>query len=194
MLNLKSIKNSLSTARWDGEYSKGKWRHLNSLDELGHCSILSGYAHFKSAKSIIDIGCGNGALLRLLPKDCTYLGIDLSENALKQAKDMAKENSSLDFVCANFDDYECSKLFDMVIFNEVLYYSRDYKNLIARYINKLMPGGSIAISMYENKRSKKIWEYIEAKFKLENSVTIEFTGNKWRCALISIAKQESMAH
>lgn len=46
--------------------------------------------------SLLDLGCGNGALLNYLPAQCEYLGIDHSEYAIKYCLDQYPNKA---FVC-----------------------------------------------------------------------------------------------
>ncbi|KRL52904.1 class I SAM-dependent methyltransferase [Furfurilactobacillus rossiae] len=50
----------------------------------------------QNPKSIIDIGCGTGLWLEIfndvLPKNCKFIGIDLDENSLKEAKKRSMNN------------------------------------------------------------------------------------------------------
>lgn len=39
-------------------------------------------------KTLLDVGCGTGDLLNLLPGDTGYIGIDVSEKAVKHARAM----------------------------------------------------------------------------------------------------------
>lgn len=43
------------------------------------------------ATSVLDLGCGNGILTTILPKDCVYTGIDLSPSLIKAAKNRKKD-------------------------------------------------------------------------------------------------------
>nr|CRI42313.1 Uncharacterized protein BN1224_DC9_BC_00030 [Chlamydia pneumoniae] len=46
-----------------------------------------------SKSSVLDIGCGQGFLERALPKECRYLGIDISSRLIALAKKMRSVNS-----------------------------------------------------------------------------------------------------
>lgn len=44
-------------------------------------------------RSLLDLGCGQGVLARQLPPDIDYLGVDLSEHLIKQARSYDKSQS-----------------------------------------------------------------------------------------------------
>lgn len=48
--------------------------------------LIEKYVQPKKDALILDIGCGTGAILDFLPKEINYVGIDISEQYIKQAK------------------------------------------------------------------------------------------------------------
>lgn len=65
-----------------------------------HRAILSVFAGPLRDANILDVGCGYGRLLDLLPASWrgNYLGIDLSPNMVDKAKELHPDKA---FVCAN---------------------------------------------------------------------------------------------
>lgn len=61
---------------------------MQSIEELGRYSIIVGYAQYLNAKSVLDVGCGDGNLIRLLPLMESYVGIDMSRIALAKAQEV----------------------------------------------------------------------------------------------------------
>lgn len=45
-----------------------------------------------SIKTIIDVGCGDGRLIDIIPKQVSYTGIDISPTQIKEAKGYIKKN------------------------------------------------------------------------------------------------------
>jgi SAM-dependent methyltransferase len=67
--------------------------------------------------SILDVGCGNGALTADLANHCRYvLGIDISMDNIEQAKKRSKGN----FICGDATTYPFAETFDAVILSNVL--------------------------------------------------------------------------
>ncbi len=57
------------------------------------------FAYFKPyifpGSTIADIGCGNGRLISSLPDDSNYIGIDISQNLIEQAKKIFPDKTFL---------------------------------------------------------------------------------------------------
>lgn len=67
--------------------------------------------------SVLDVGCGNGALGADLGKHCReVIGIDMSEVNIKQAKKRSKGV----FICGDATRYEFKRTFDAVVLSNVL--------------------------------------------------------------------------
>lgn len=67
--------------------------------------------------SVLDIGCGNGALSADLSKHCReVVGIDISEENIKQAK----KRADINFICADVTNYDFKRSFDAIVLSNVL--------------------------------------------------------------------------
>ena len=72
----------------------------------------------KKKKSVLDIGCGDGELLRNLKKrnGCNCYGIDFSSNLINVAK---KKSRNINFFCIDMnkikDDFKTDIKFDYII-------------------------------------------------------------------------------
>jgi 2-polyprenyl-3-methyl-5-hydroxy-6-metoxy-1,4-benzoquinol methylase len=150
-------------ARWDTEYSSGHWDFLRQRKEFARYSIIAGYHHcFKPGGSILDIGCGDGILNeRLVPQLYSYyLGIDLSEQAIDRAKALCGDSNN-EFLVANMEQYGPDRSFDVIVFNECLYYVGDPVGIVQKYEGYLEDQGIIIISMYDMVIAHKIWTMLE---------------------------------
>ena len=59
---------------------------------------------FSSNELVLDLGCGTGFLFPHIEKRLGFLvGLDVSRNALRQAKNRTKNRSNLELVCADAD-------------------------------------------------------------------------------------------
>jgi SAM-dependent methyltransferase len=172
-------------ADWDRQFAAGAWSYLGSLNELAHHSVVAGYvAHLGKPASVLDVGCGEGNLRRLLPHNTRYLGTDWSVVAIKQAR--RREGDSTHFVVADAENYVPEQAFDIVIFNECLYYFRSAADTLNRYALHLKPGGHFIVSMYDTEGNQRIWQEIEANFTVLDRIRIS-NGNDtaWQIALLA---------
>ncbi len=66
---------------------------------VGECDFIEGEINYDKTINILDIGCGTGRhSIELTKRGYNVLGIDLSESALKRAKEKAlEENLSINF-------------------------------------------------------------------------------------------------
>lgn len=72
---------------WENRYKNGGNSGAGSYGKLAEWKgkIVSDFIKEKNIKSIIDFGCGDGNQLKYIdiPKDCKYIGTDISKTALK---------------------------------------------------------------------------------------------------------------
>ena len=94
--------------------------------------------------SLLDVGCGVGTMTDYLPT-LDYTGIDISEKALR----IARRKHFGTFICADAKDFRIDKKFDIVLFNEVLYYLETPLEQLARYTEFLSDGGSMIVSIWQ---------------------------------------------
>ncbi|MDE2421161.1 MAG: class I SAM-dependent methyltransferase [Gammaproteobacteria bacterium] len=171
--------------RWDREYRNGKWEYLHSLRELGHNSILAGYAGFLGVETVLDVGCGNGNLPRLLNRINFYVGIDISPIALAQLRELMGDEFKYQLIEANFDNFTPTDLkVDLVIFNESLYYSKNPYKTLQSYVQTLAPDGRIAISMFENSRATEVWDAVDQLFETIDKTSVTIDDKTWACRLL----------
>ncbi|RAR75470.1 class I SAM-dependent methyltransferase [Flavobacterium aciduliphilum] len=143
--NLKWFKKKIS---WNYKYSIGKWDFMDE-ENLRYSKIvdLIKGCEFKNLK-ILDLGCGYGSLNKYL-KGVNYefiLGVDLSSNAISRAKKESFINSK--FIVSDIQQFTPEEKFDIIIFNEVLYYLDDQMKILRRYSKYLNDGGYFIFSFY----------------------------------------------
>lgn len=165
--------------QWDDQYRSGKWDYLDSIDQLGHYAVIAGYVrHLNPSAAILELGCGNGLLVRYLEGMplASYVGIDLSEEAVERARALAARTVA-SFPCrfrvGDFESQAPGGEFDLVVFAESIYYATRPLETLLRYSSALREGGSIIISMYRYKNTAAIWKQIESRFSVEASVRLE---------------------
>lgn len=171
---------------WERQYRNGRWRYLDSASELAHYMVIVGYVqHFHSAPAILDVGCGHGRLFQLIGRHPygSYLGIDIAGEAVRQAREYAAPRA--EFVVADFEQYVPSARFDVIVFNESLYYAPEPAPLLERYAGALSDNGVIVVSMCHNWWQAPIWDAVARRFAVLHST--ELTNERrqtWRVKVI----------
>ena len=189
MWSLKNYRRSLRQQRWDNEYESGKWDYMQSIEELGRYSVIAGYATYLKAKSVLDVGCGDGNLIRLLPLMESYVGVDISPIALTKAQEAIDTRPNYCLIESDFDTYLPTNKFDLVVFGESLYYSRHPLQTLVSYQNALANGGHCVISMYKNLKAPPIWEMVNDIFDILDETHIHQRNQGWIIRLL-IPKQK----
>ena len=165
-----------SRERWEARYTEGAWDRLHGIDELARYSIVAGYIQFLAhGARILDVGCGEGLLSqRLCPNACaSYLGIDVSAVAIDRAnRQKDAQDSRRDFLAADVETFTTDGKFDVIVFNECLYYLPAPVETLRRYQNFLAANGAMIVSMCESVETKKIWAQIGNRYVARDSVVV----------------------
>jgi 2-polyprenyl-3-methyl-5-hydroxy-6-metoxy-1,4-benzoquinol methylase len=105
--------------------------------------------HATDATSLLDIGCAGGTLADVLSERIhTYIGVDISEVAVRAAADRIKRPGCR-FLTSDMGSYKPDQIIDVIVFNEVLYYV-PFDRILAevdRYLKYLTVNGVVCISL-----------------------------------------------
>jgi 2-polyprenyl-3-methyl-5-hydroxy-6-metoxy-1,4-benzoquinol methylase len=177
-----------SAQTWEAQYAAGKWDYLAELSELARFSVLAGYiCHLKPGGAVLDVGCGQGALLRRLPADAysRYVGIDLSASAISVAGQQRNERST--FLAVDCENYSPEERFDVIVFNEVLCCLHDPLQTLERYVRSLNPGGFVLVSLCSAARGSAtvLWRLGQA-YATVDEVSLTHSPRKvtWVCTAL----------
>jgi len=173
----------VSDTFWEKRYSDGAWDRLRAVEELGRYSLIAGYARFFSeGGSVLDVGCGEGILYeKLCQGDCSrYLGIDISTVAIAKARVRDAERHR--FLAARIEDFGTDEKFDVIIFNECLYYMEDPVGTLRHYEGFLAENGVFIVSMHSTAKSMKIWKRVDGQYRIRDAVSV--TNLKGVCWVI----------
>jgi 2-polyprenyl-3-methyl-5-hydroxy-6-metoxy-1,4-benzoquinol methylase len=217
---------NISQAQWEKEYKGGNWNYLDRVGiERARNSIIVNmfYAHYGGGaygslrsgldvndkggvvERILDIGCGLGTLSDYLhgPQRKVYQGVDLSDEAIRIARQIRAQPSSTsgnnnnnDMTLAPLESHQFMQSdamsfkppsnvkYGTIVFNEMLYYV-DHKKVMNYYTQWLQPNGLIVISVWFNPKYKELRDTIFADaqqmFKSVDHVEMmgtTFTGKK----------------
>lgn len=161
----------VSVSSWDNEYRDGAWNYLETIGSLaGQVSIL-GYCQYLAPSSILDVGCGAGLLaakLKVLPYK-SYLGIDISSEAIEQAAKLQDERTQ--FAVADANQFEPKSTFDVIIFNQSMNYMPQPAARMAYYAKYLTPRGRLIVSLCNSARARAAWPLVTQDMHVEDSVT-----------------------
>lgn len=97
----------------------------------------------KDGDSILDIGCSNGNLMRNLTKKVDYLGLDISELAVKD-----NPNKS---IIGNAEDFKIDTKFNKIVCLETLEHLEYPEKAIECMIKHLKPKGMLLITVPKDK-------------------------------------------
>lgn len=159
---------------WDREYQSGKWDYLAAMENIAGLSAILGYCEFLRPRSVLDVGCGEGLLarrLKLLPYE-NYLGIDVSAAAIETANAGLADDRTR-FVVAQADSFTPAHPFDLIVFNQSLYYLDDPAAILRRYGAMLTPNGRIIVSMYDGPRPRAAWKVVDKAMRVEDAMVTQ---------------------
>ena len=96
----------------------GDWADLDTAAQWPRYETIARLLHdLRADRAVLDVGCGAALLKRFLPSTCTYLGLDLSADALSHAGEAIVMQGRAE---------DCPPIhIETVVFNEMLYYCAD---------------------------------------------------------------------
>ena len=91
---------------------------LKDLEYWNHNTVYYNWIkkQLKQSNRILDIGCGNGFLIRYLDNGTKFLmGIDSDKFCIEKAKER-NVSPSCSFVCCDYEDFNDEEPFDAIVF------------------------------------------------------------------------------
>jgi SAM-dependent methyltransferase len=116
----------------------------------------------QSGDRVLDIGCGDGSAIALMPQSCTVIGLDQSATMISAARrrlrrEVASGRVSLvrgDMTQMPFDAHQ----FDRIAAANVLYFCKDVPAFLAECRRILRPGGRLAIYVTSGESMRR-WRF-----------------------------------
>jgi 2-polyprenyl-6-hydroxyphenyl methylase/3-demethylubiquinone-9 3-methyltransferase len=168
----------VSKERWEEQYRGGHWELMRSLDELARYSVIAGYVHqLHPGGSVLDVGSGEGLLLDHLRPVSRYLGVDLSEEAVKQGAHRLDGTAAL--IAADAEAYRPEGRWDAIVFNECVYYFEDPVGTVLRYRDALAEGGTLIVSTFRSRRADVIAKRLIERLPLAEEVAVTNRKGTW---------------
>lgn len=180
---------------WESQYSGDQWKYMRQLTELARYSVIVGYLHFFKKGTILDVGCGEGILFRRYrPYGYSkYLGIDISQVAIDNLSNEQDEKTI--FIRADVEKYTPIESFDVIVFNESIYYFNDPLEVVGRYIQTLKEDGILIISTYvKSERAISILNRIKATYFLSDEVQTTHESYSWICSVFVPLEKETISN
>lgn len=149
----------MKTFEFDGEKYEKASKHQK---EWG--TRLISQLQLKGDESILDLGCGDGALtkqLALLVPNGRVLGIDASTGMIKTAEKHISPN--LNFACMDIDQISFKNEFDVIYSNAALHWVKNHSRLLKNTFAALKPGGVIMWNFAGNGTCSIFFEVIRQK-------------------------------
>jgi trans-aconitate 2-methyltransferase len=102
------------------------------------------------ARSVIDLGCGPGNSTEVLAASypqATISGIDSSSDMIEAAR---RRLPHVSFAVADLQAWKDAGPFDVILANAVLQWVDHHESLLPMLIERLAPGGALAVQMPDN--------------------------------------------
>jgi 2-polyprenyl-3-methyl-5-hydroxy-6-metoxy-1,4-benzoquinol methylase len=185
--------NRVGKGVWEKEYKDNRWEYLEAPEQKEHYdAIIKQIDAIDGKPVILDIGSGHGVLYtyfrNILKPGFNYKGIDISENAIVKA---LHNHPEADFEVVDYDFKKVEGKFNVIVFNEVLYYFvKPIKTLLKALKENLTANGVVIISMYQDDQNKNdlIWKEVDGNFKVLNTQIVENKqGVRWIIKTITLA-------
>jgi len=174
-----------SADQWNLEHLAGHYDSLRDVEQMAHYSILAGLIkHFKVGRTILDIGCGEGLLLDHVGKEDfkSYLGVDISEVALRNAE--LRSNKKASFLLADAKSLKLRERFDCIVFNEILYSFPNPLEVIDHYRPLLKKNGCFLTSNFIwSRKITSLINRLNSSYNCRHQVRVSNECGTWVCAI-----------
>jgi len=165
-------------AYWDGRFKNVYLKVLEEMSELGRHGVIAEIINrMVQTGRVLDAGCGTGILSELLDLNrFTYIGIDLSKLAIQVAR-KKRSRCGVKFIVSPIEEFKSEGSFDVIVFNEVLYYL-NYKRVLEMIRGLLRGPQLIVISIFDFKEGKALRRWLKNNMEITTEILVENTEHK----------------
>lgn len=117
------------------------------------------------ATSVLEIGCGQGALGARLSGDYQYVGLEPDPVSCQVAKERFTHLMRGEIRAADVESLDPAERFDVVCAFEVLEHIEDDTRALAQWATKLKPGGWLLLSVPAHQRRYAAWDRLVGHFR-----------------------------
>jgi 2-polyprenyl-3-methyl-5-hydroxy-6-metoxy-1,4-benzoquinol methylase len=146
----------------DGTLFESKNPLLRYVEKIRIKKIIS-MAKIKKSDSVLDLGCGEGFLLSMLPQTKKITGIDISKHALSRAKNIV-ENKGLkaNLFFGDAQNLNVNETFDKIMCSEVLEHVPKPRTVMKNIHKILKDNGTLVVSIPDETRIQNIMVIIKS--------------------------------
>lgn len=144
-------------------------------------------------ESVLDLGCGDGALTRQLAERLPrgeVLGIDASQGMIDVAKTREQEN--LRFLRLDINDIDFENRFDIVFSNATLHWVKDHKRMLAELRRALRFGGRLRFNFAADGNCANFFAVIR-EVMARDEFRSSFTGFEWPWYMPTVEAYRALA-
>jgi 2-polyprenyl-3-methyl-5-hydroxy-6-metoxy-1,4-benzoquinol methylase len=156
------------------------WEYLGDLSEVARYAVIVGYIRrLCPSASVLDVGSSNGVLAEELRTSVRRIrGIEYDPISVERASERKIDNATFEVADAN--TFTTTERFDVVVFNETLYYLHDPIETLQRYAGFLKPEGVLIVSNFVARYLLKFPGEIARNFEvIEQANVINSRGFGW---------------
>jgi 2-polyprenyl-3-methyl-5-hydroxy-6-metoxy-1,4-benzoquinol methylase len=146
----------LSHEFWNNEYQNSYSKYLEE-EKARYSKIACIIKKNNNCFRLLDLGCGTGIIEEYLSNNVFVEGVDISSSAINLAKRSRRGN----YYCEDIATFIPNGMFDVVLFNEVLYYLSEANEVVNKYVAYLNENGYMILSLYHPYQGHRYYNLFE---------------------------------
>ncbi len=168
----------------DGQYHTNNptWHKSDSLYKVGFIKTLLSKNKLEP-KNVCEIGCGNGEIIKILSeqyKDCSFLGIDISQRAVELAQETPVENVVFQVADILENSFIVEDKFDLILTIDLIEHLENYFEYL-RKINSMSTHTIFHIPL-----DMSIWTLFREKMLVESKNRVGHIHNFTETFILSV--------